>query len=132
MSTPKILIAILLLLTFLCGATACATKEPFDAGTPLTPDEVKNLREELLQSGGKPDQSDHEPEKDAGDSEPETDRGDSGAPEAATVYWLLSGSAYHISNSCYHIKEKPNVQSGTVEAAGEAGKARACAACSTD
>ena len=49
-----------------------------------------------------------------------------------TVYWLKSGTVYHMDGTCYHIKGKANVQSGSEEDAAAAGKTKACSHCKID
>lgn len=115
-----IIISLILLATLL---TACAASEPFEAGTPMTPGDVAALREELL---GKQENEKKEENTDQS-QEDNTD-----TLQGATVYWLESGSVYHTDAGCYHIKEKPNVRSGTVADAGAAGKTRLCSSCARD
>ena len=115
-----IIISLILLATLL---TACAAKEPFDAGAPMSADDVAALREELL---GK---QENEKKEENTDQSPEDN---TDTLQGATVYWLESGSVYHTNVSCYHIKEKPNVRSGTVADAGAAGKTRLCSSCARD
>ena len=119
MSAVKHGIVVIFLLFLICALTACAVSEPFDAGEPLTPGEVNALRGDLIASNGNGEQIKDESK---GDTAPATD----------TVYWLAGGSVYHMDSSCHHIKEKPNVQSGTVAAAAEAGKTRSCSLCKRD
>ena len=102
-------VCVLLLLCLLC---ACSGAPDFAAGTPMTPQELAALKDEL--TGGEV------PEVPAKPSEPT-------AP--TEVFWLGSGSVYHKDVNCYHIKEKPNVTSGTVEAALAAGKKKLCSHC---
>ena len=120
MSRVKHGIAIGCLLFLLCVLAACAAREPFAAGKPLTAGEVSDLRTELLEQKGDV----------GGKADNEIVNDD--AAQNATVYWLPNGSVYHTDGSCYHIKEKPNVQSGTVAAATGAGKTRPCSACTGD
>lgn len=122
-------LALLLCLAVLSAAfVACRGKEPFDNGTPITPDGVGDLKTEIgngeqTQGTGGTDQPSPDPVT-PGDETTGTE-----APEITTVYWLPNGSVYHDDSTCYHIKGKTNVQSGTVTAANEAGKARLCSAC---
>ncbi len=45
------------------------------------------------------------------------------------VYWTKSGSVWHTTDQCHHIKNSKNVESGSVEEAKEAGKSKACSSC---
>ena len=124
-----IIVSLILLATLL---TACATREPFDAGTPMSADDVAALREELLgkqENGNKEENNADTPKEDNTDTSVEDNTDTS---QGATVYWLDNGSVYHTSASCYHIKEKPNVRSGAVADADAAGKTRLCSACARD
>ena len=95
-----LLLAAVLLFMFV----ACAQKS-FDAGEPLTAEELEALKKELAE-------------------EEEAEE-----PFDGTVYWLKSGSVYHKRKTCYHIKGKENLQSGTEEDAVAAGKKSACKSC---
>lgn len=114
-------------LCLLLVLVACAATEPFDAGTPLTPGEVAALQEQL--KGEKPLEGGTEDNSDKTQGSGEEN---SNIPQNGVVFWLDTGSVYHSSEGCYHIKEKPNVRQGTVAQAAEAGKSRLCAACSSD
>ena len=125
MRIVKPVLVLFLMLALIFTLAACKGDEAFDSGTPLTPGDVNNLKNDLEQKG--------EQEQGGGDEEPETPK----APESTqpqepvftTVYWLPKGSVYHSDENCYHIRGKDNVESGTVEAAAEAGKERLCSAC---
>jgi len=106
------------------GGVACAAREPFDAGEPLTPNDLSDLKNGIVAEDTKGDGTTEE----EGDTDTEDEIPSTPATEA-TVYWLPKGSVYHTDSTCYHIKEKPNVQSGTVATAEEAGKKRLCSAC---
>ena len=53
-------------------------------------------------------------EKETESSDGETSEEETVLPEA---YWLENGSVYHTHPECRHLKEKEDVQSGTVEEA---------------
>ncbi|MBQ9801551.1 MAG: hypothetical protein IJW51_00555 [Clostridia bacterium] len=113
----RITIAVLLLLMLL-SLSACTVQDPFDAGTPLSADEVRSLKESLTENNTPPAEPEPEPEP-----LPEPSVGE------GTVYWLESGSVYHVSADCRYLKNKTNVKTGTVEDANAASKARACSSC---
>ena len=96
---------LLLLVAVLLFAFAACTQKSFDAGKPLTAEELEELQKELAE-------------------EEEVEE-----PFDGTVYWLKSGSVYHKKKNCYHIKDKENLQSGTEEDAVAAGKKSACKSC---
>ena len=51
--------------------------------------------------------------------------------EGDSVYWLEGGSVYHLDRQCRHLSGKTPVQ-GTVQAAVNAGKKKACSACGSE
>ena len=46
-----------------------------------------------------------------------------------TVYWTKSGSVWHTSADCYHLRKSTEILSGTVTEAQEAGKLKLCSNC---
>ena len=110
----------LVALALLLSLAACHAQEPFEAGEPLTPDQINHLKTELEKV---------QQEQEGGQGSPEKGEGEAPLPDFITVYWLAKGSVYHCDENCYHIREKTNVESGSVAAANEAGKERLCSAC---
>lgn len=98
-------VLLLLLVVLLLSSFVSCNRKSFDAGEPLTAQELEALKSQLAE-------------------EEEIEE-----PFDGTVYWLSSGSVYHKKKSCYHIKDKENVQSGTEEDALAAGKKSACKSC---
>ncbi len=45
------------------------------------------------------------------------------------VYWLEGGSVWHLSESCYHIKDAEKIYSGSVEEAKGNNKTKLCSNC---
>ena len=45
------------------------------------------------------------------------------------VFWTKSGSVWHTTDQCHHLKKSKNIESGSVEEAMEAGKSKACSSC---
>lgn len=111
------IVAALLLLAL--SLTACANVTRFDAGELLTADEVAELRARLEAQKSDDGGDDDSP------SQEET-------PQNGIVFWLSSGSVYHLSKTCHHIREKEGVLEGTVNEALAAGKLRACSSCGKD
>ena len=110
----------LLFALFLC---ACSNTLQFDAGTPITPEEIA-MRKAELQEETKGDEG---ADKGGEESTPESQ-----TPDNGVVFWLKNGTVYHVSQTCYHIKEKQGVLVGTVDEALAAGKLRACSSCGKD
>jgi hypothetical protein len=124
MRAVRFSVLMLTLLLLVISTASCAGGEPFDAGETLSASDVAALRDSLLgEQGGTP----------AGTPTPEQPSGSGdNAVQSGAVFWLSSGSVYHTNSDCHHIKGKPNVQSGTVSEASDAGKARACSSCAAD
>ena len=123
----KSILLLILTLSLLLTLAACKEEEPFDTGTPLTPGEVGDLKNDLENEQEEQGGGDEEPQVPEGPQGPEEPEGTT--PQPTTVYWLPKGSVYHSDENCYHIRGKANVESGTVAAATEAGKERLCSAC---
>ena len=102
-----------LLLCLLVFLVSCGEASRFDAGTPLTAEELAALQAQLGER----------------ENERRNEQQNEETPPNGMVFWLPSGSVYHISATCHHISEKPNVLSGTVDEAQAAGKLRACSSC---
>ena len=124
MKAIRICFLMLMALLLVMSTAACAAKEPFDAGKPISASDVAALRDSLLGEQGSTPEGTLTPDQPSGSLDPTT--------QSATVFWLESGSVYHRDSDCRYIKEKQNVQSGTVTEATEAGKTRACSSCAAD
>lgn len=106
-------ILFLLLFPLVASFISCGNKARFDAGNPLTAEELTALQAQLGE------------QENNQESNQENDK----TPTSGMVFWLQNGSVYHVRSTCHHISEKPNVMSGTVEQAQAAGKSRACSSC---
>ena len=49
--------------------------------------------------------------------------------EDELVYWVEGGKVWHLSTDCRYLKDKENIQCGTVEEAMEAKKTKLCSSC---
>ena len=45
------------------------------------------------------------------------------------VFWTEGGSVYHKALDCYHLKDAKSIQSGSIQAAIDSGKEKACSVC---
>lgn len=120
----KVIAGVLLLLSLL-SLSSCAEQDPFDAGIPLTSDELQSLKDALPKDDASPAEPQPTPESSVDVS---TGEGE-GTQTVGTVYWLESGSVYHVIADCHYLKNKVNVKFGTVEDATAAAKSRACSSC---
>ncbi|MBR2464006.1 MAG: hypothetical protein IKM42_03935 [Clostridia bacterium] len=124
MRAIRICFFMLTVLLLAVSTASCAAVEPFDAGEPLSASDVAALRQSLLGEQNSTPEGTHTPEQPSNPVDTVT--------QSIAVFWLPSGSVYHTNSDCHHIKGKTNVQSGTVSAATEAGKTRACSSCAAD
>lgn len=112
MSRVRICCLCLLFLAIL-GCGGCGVRREFDAGEQMSAAELEALKSELAAKESTP-----------------TDGEQENIPSDGTVFWLDGGKVYHVRSTCYHIAKKPDVRTGTLAEATEAGKERACSACS--
>lgn len=98
---------LLLTLISLLFLTACTVDDGFDAGRPITPEELESLAN-------------------AFHGEEETTIPISAAD---TVYWTEGGSVCHRDAECRYLKNSKEVKHGTYSAACKEGKDTLCSAC---
>ncbi len=101
---------ILPLCLLLMGTVACAPTNAFDAGQPLSRDELASISEAIFATEPSPSAESHVP---------------------GTVHWSAGGSVYHADRNCYHLRRTETVISGTEDEAIAAGIGRSCADCGT-
>ena len=132
----------ILLLTLSLASCAFDESENNYRGGELIDDEkMSEIKNELLgaenDASNDPDApSNPDADKDSGGTQRdtegternETERSDFEVDTATIVYWTDSGSVWHISRDCYHIKNK-EVASGTVSEAEAAGHKSGCKTC---
>ena len=100
-----------ILLLGMLWLTACAPKEDFAAGKPLTRDELASLSAELFTEAAEPETMGNR------------------FSSRVVVYWTEGGGVYHYDRNCYHLKRADAVESGSVKHAWSLGKERACSVC---
>ena len=135
----------LLMTVLLLVLPSCGTSDDFKGGRPITKDDLESISDSLFATDTEPEESsttqppadettafadsdtttapdtDTEPVT-ATDTEPtETDPTD-------TVYWLTTGSVYHLDRNCSHIAGKENVNETSLQEAEENGR-RLCKTC---
>ena len=95
---------LLLVLASLLFLSACTVDDGFDAGRPITPEELESL-------------ADHY-------------GGEAQAPaEGDVVYWTEGGSVCHRDRNCRYLKNSRNIQSSSYAVACQNGKDALCSAC---
>ena len=129
---------IMLLATALVSCSFDESENNYRGGDLLDEEKMSEIRNEVL--GGSNGDSDNSIDNDAtlkpegtqkdteGTERNETERSDFEVDTATIVYWTDSGSVWHISRDCYHIKNK-EVASGTVSEAEAAGHKSSCKTC---
>ncbi len=60
---------------------------------------------------------------------PQTPDSESDSAENGEVYWTEGGEVWHLTENCSSLSRSKNILSGSVEAAIDAGKERACMRC---
>ena len=98
---------ILLALICLLFLTACTANDGFDAGRPITPEELESLADAF--------------QKD-----------DASAPSISitdTVFWTEGGSVCHRDENCRYLKNAKEIKRGTYGVAAKEGKDALCSAC---
>lgn len=115
-------IAMLLLLT----AGGCSTRyvklDTHPDAVPVTPEMLEEISREIFTETGAltsaPEETEPIPEETL---PPLTDE--------TTVYWLLGGKVCHVFPTCRYIRDREEVQSGTLTEARELGKDKVCSVC---
>lgn len=88
--------SVILLLLF-----SCAPSEGFDAGHPITPEELASVSSELFSPNREPAETD----------------GETVSRDPNCVYWVKGGSVYHFDPDCRHIRDAEDVIRGTFRTA---------------
>ena len=89
-------------------------------GRPLTEEELADMQEEL-ERAEKAKETEGEVVTEA---VTETEE-----PADGIVHWTKGGTVWHERESCVRISKKDTIQTGSIEQAMAAGKARGCATC---
>ncbi len=106
-----------LLLAALFLLPSCAPSDGFDAGRPITPEELASLSAELFTAA----------------TEPAEEERETVLRDPNRVYWVKGGSVYHFDPDCPHLKNAKNVIEGTFRtAAWSYGIEKACSSCDGD
>lgn len=110
----------LLLVALLFALVGCQAR-PFDAGEPLSREEVAALKAELLEKAA------------AEGATEEEEKREEAPPEWDGLYrWLSGGGVYHKHVSCAYIKDREDILEGALEAALAAGKEKPCSRCAAE
>lgn len=106
-----LLAAVTLILTLMSCSPAGSDGGNFNAGYPVSPDELRRYGEELSDGVQTSVQLPAEP------------------PKGKIVYWTAGGTVYHLYRDCGHISSAKEVETGTVGMAKNAGIGKFCRTC---
>lgn len=122
---PFLAVTLLMWLPF----TSCAPSDGFQAGRPITKDELASISAELFNTAREPEPPTADPEAsaEAGDGT----REDQNSNINQTVYWALDGKSYHADRRCHRLDGEFSVKESTRRTA-EASGLRPCKDCVND
>jgi hypothetical protein len=104
----SILLSIILALILL---PSCAPADGFDAGRPVTPEELASLSAELFTEAAEPETSPDEAVTD-GEQAPNPNQ---------SAYWIESSTVYHLSRDCARLDGQQFIRESTVRTAEDMG-----------
>ena len=120
-------LALLLTVLLLLILPSCDPSDGFKGGRPITKEDLESVSASLFTTTAEPEDEQtatpptHETTATA-DTDTET------APDTDTVYWLTTGSVYHLDPDCSHIAGKENVNETSVQEAKASGR-QLCKTC---
>ena len=103
-------LALLMTVILLLVLPSCGASDEFKGGRPITKEDLESVSASLFTTA----------------AEPEDEQ--TATPPTDTVYWLTTGSVYHLDPNCSHIAGKENVNQTSVQEA-EANGRRLCKTC---
>ena len=106
----------ILLILLLLPLPACNPADGFEAGRPISREELESISASLFAETGEPP-----------DTAPVyTDR------EPNTYYWTKNGHVYHKYRDCPHLKHAKEIESGSLISAEAGGRNSPCSTCCGD
>jgi hypothetical protein len=112
-------LALLFILTVsLCSCNFDESKRNLSGGILLDDEMISEIKNEILSR----EEEKENTEEITLSTEAEPDTGE-------IVYWTESGSVWHKTGSCSHIKDNPDLFAGTASEARAAGKSHPCSQC---
>ena len=123
----------LLMTVLLLVLPSCAPSNDFQGGRPITKEDLESISASLFTTAADPEDIQTTEPSDAAvttvtDTDTTSDTEPSETGSADTVYWLTTGSVYHLDLNCSHIAGKENVNHTTIQEAEENGR-RLCKTC---
>ena len=125
-------LSVIILIFLTCSFFACdfdESKNNLLGGELLNDEKMSLIQQEILEgeeteTGAEDKSAENSSSSDESDTSFESD-----SDLNTIVYWTVTGSVWHKSPSCSHIKNNPNILAGTVRQAMEAEKTKACSRC---
>ena len=128
-------IALLLTVILLLILPSCAPSNDFRGGRPITKEDLEEISASLFTTTAEPNKAQTtEPQALETTTFSDTDTVTTPTTEPAEsdntdiVYWLTTGSVYHLDANCSHIVGKENVNQTSVQEAQDNGR-RLCKTC---
>ena len=128
-------IALLLTVILLLILPSCAPSNDFKGGRPISKEDLASVSASLFTTTQEPDDI-QTPDSSSAEAttSPDTDTDTTSNTEIEEtdsldrVYWLPSGTVYHLDRNCSHIADKENVNETSVQEAQDNGR-RLCKTC---
>ena len=127
----------LLMTVLLLVLPSCAPSDGFTGGRPITKEDLASVSASLFNTTAEPESVQAPDSSSAETTTPpdtDTDTETTSSTEGGetdptdTVYWLSTGSVYHLDRNCSHIAGKENVNQTSVQEAQDNGR-RLCKTC---
>ena len=120
----------LLMTVLLLVLPSCGTSDDFKGGRPISKEDLESVSASLFTTTAEPeDEPTATPPTDettASDTDTDTEPAETDLSD--TVYWLSTGSVYHLDPNCSYIAGKENVNETSLQEAEENGR-RLCKTC---
>ena len=123
-------LALLMTVILLLVLPSCGASDDFKGGRPITKEDLESVSASLFTTAAEPEdeQTATPPTNETTASDTDTDAEPAETNPTDTVYWLTTGSVYHLDPNCSHIAGKENVNESSVQEAEENGR-RLCKTC---
>ena len=108
----------------MCSCDFDESRNHLSGGELLDDEKISEIINEIF-SGA----TEHENEETKTETATSTRVEDDTSEQVDVVYWTESGSVWHKSTSCSHIKNSAKIFAGTVTEAQSAGKSKMCSRC---
>ena len=120
----------LLMTVLLLVLPSCGTSDDFKGGRPISKEDLESVSASLFTTAAEPEdeQTATPPTDETTASDTDTDTEPAETDPTDTVYWLSTGSVYHLDPNCSYIAGKENVNETSLQEAEENGR-RLCKTC---